>query len=161
LPYIKITDLGASSGDTTMSAKVINNIDLVKSWYVHFEKRDLNWIVSAFADDAILTVGDGDSEGSVAYGGRFVGIDQIKYYYTGRFLKADANPVAVIRPFCGFTNGVEQQFGRWVIMGGEIEDSRGDRSLIYKGKFLHVWSINPADGKIASLSMFFDAEAVL
>jgi ketosteroid isomerase-like protein len=142
-----------------MVAKASSILDLVKKWYADFEKRDFGAVVSIFADDAILTIGDGDSEGAVAYGGRFVGIEQIKYFYAGR-LNAGVHPLAVVRPYCAIP-GIEEQFGRWVFIGGEIHDSRSDRTPAYKGKFLHVWSINPADSKAASLSMFFDVDAVL
>lgn len=135
-----------------------DHLELVKSWYVHFENRDLDYIVSSFADDAIVTVGDGDSEGAVPYGGRFVGIQQIQHYYACRFMGPGLNPFGTIRPFCGLTAAgvLFQQFGRWVIVGAEITDTHSDHhTLIYRGNFLHVWSIN-STGKIASLSMYFD-----
>jgi hypothetical protein len=143
-----------------MVANVSSNLDLIKKWYVDFGNRDFDEVVSMFADDAILTIGDGDSEGAMAYGGRFVGIEQIKYFYAGRFMSAGVHPLAVVRPFCAIRT-LEQEFGRWVIIGSEIHDSRGDQTPVYKGKFLHVWSINPADRKVASLGMFFDVDAVL
>ena len=130
------------------------NMDLVMAWYQNFDQRDLDKVVGSFADNAIVIVGDGDSEGAVPYGGRFVGIEQIKRYYAGRFM--NTGTFGIIRPFCGITAGaVKQEFGRWVIIGSVIEDTHIDRSPIYRGNFLHVWSINPGD-KIASLSMYFD-----
>ncbi len=135
-----------------------DNLQLVKSWYDHFDRQDLDYVVASFADNAILIVGDGDSEAAVPYGGRFVGKKQIQHYYAGRFMKA-GHPFGVIRPFCGFANGMQHQFGRWVIIGGEIKDTRGDHTLVYQGHFLHVWSINPGDQKVASLSMYFDTGA--
>jgi len=132
------------------------HIQLVTNWYAHFDKHDLDYVVSVFADDAVLIVGDGDSEGAVPYGGRFVGIDQIRHYYAGRFMLAAGSSFGVIRPFCGLLDGIMRQFGRWVIVGAKIEDTTPDKtSSIYNGDFLHVWSFNP-DGKIASLSMYFD-----
>ena len=133
-----------------------DNLELVKKWYDHFDKRDLDYVVAVFADDAVQIVGDGDSEGAVPYGGRFVGIDQIRHYYAGRFMLA-GSPFGVIRPFCGILDGITRQFGRWVIVGAKIEDTGTDRKFIYKGDFLHVWSINP-HGKVASLSMYFDTD---
>ena len=134
-----------------------DHLALVKSWYVHFDNRDLDYIVDSFAENAIVTVGDGDSEGAVPYGGRFVGKKQLQHYYASRFMKAGVNPFGTIRPFCGIAAaGVFQQFGQWVIVGAEITDTHSDHTLIYRGKFLHVWSINPDDHKIASLSMYFD-----
>jgi hypothetical protein len=131
------------------------NMDLVDKWYDRFHHRDLDWVVGSFADDAIVIVGDGDSEGAVPYGGRFVGIEQIKHYYAGRFMKT-GGAFDIIRPFCGVTAPtVKQEFGRWVIIGSTIEDTLIDQSPIYRGNFLHVWSINPGGG-IASLSMYFD-----
>jgi hypothetical protein len=141
-----------------MVAKGSSNLDLVNKWYVDFRNRDFDAVVSVFADDAILTIGDGDSEGAVAYGGRFVGIEQIKYFYAVRFMNPGIHPLAVVRPECAITT-VEQEFGRWVIIGSEIHDRRSDLT-VYKGRFMHVWSINPADSKVASLSMFFDVDAV-
>jgi len=135
-----------------------DSMDLVRKWYAHFDKRDLDYVVSVFAHDAVLIVGDGDSEGAVPYGGRFVGIEQIKHYYAGRFMLAGGSPVGIIRPFCGLLSGMMQQFGRWVIVGAKIEDTTPDQAAVYNGNFLHVWSINP-DGKIASLSMYFDTGA--
>jgi hypothetical protein len=139
-----------------------DNLAMVRSWYEHFDKQDLNYIVSSFADDAIVIVGDGDSEGAVPYGGRFVGIQQIKHYYAGRFMKAGASSFVTLRPFCGITapGVVFQQFGRWVIVGAKITDTHADRSPIYHGDFLHVWSINPNDHKVASLSMYFDTGVI-
>jgi hypothetical protein len=134
------------------------NLDLVNNWYPHFDKQELDYVVSVFADDAILIVGDGDSEGAVPYGGRFAGIAQIKHYYAGRFMLAGASPFGIIRPFCGLADGIMREFGRWVIIGAKIEDTTPDRtSSIYKGDFLHVWSFNP-HGKVASLSMYFDTD---
>lgn len=136
------------------------NMDLVMEWYNNFDARDLDKVVAPFADNAILVIGAGDSEGAVPYGGRFVGIAQIKRYYAGRFV--NTGTFGLIRPFCGVVKGgVKQEFGRWVIIGSGIHDTHADadRSLVYDGNFLHVWSINPGDGKIASLSMYFDRAA--
>jgi ketosteroid isomerase-like protein len=135
-----------------------SNLDMIKKWQADFEKGDFAAVVSIFADDAIVTIGDGDSEAAVAYGGRFVGIEQIKYFYAGR-LNAGIHPLAVIRPFCIVEN-LEREFGRWVIIGGQIHDTRKDKTPVYKGQYMQVWSIN-ADRKVASLSMFFDVDAVL
>ncbi len=135
-------------------------LDMIKKWQADFTKGDYNAVVSVFADDAIVTIGDGDSEAAVAYGGRFVGIAQIKYFYAGRLnTAAGAHPQAVIRPFCIVEN-LEQEFDRWVIIGGQIHDSTKDKTPVYKGKYMQVWSINK-DNKVASLSMFFDVDAVL
>ena len=128
-----------------------DSLELVKNWYIHFDKRDLDYVVGVFADDAILIVGDGDSEGAVPYGGRFVGIDQIRHYYAGRFALATASPFGVLRPFCGISSGIMRQFGRWVIVGAKIEDTTPERAAIYNGDFLHVWSVN-TDGKICFTS---------
>jgi hypothetical protein len=141
-----------------MVASGSSNLDLIKKWHVDFEKRDFDAVVSIFADNAILTIGAGDSEGAVAYGGRFVGIEQIKYFYAGR-LNAGVQPLAVIRPFCLIAK-LEKEFGRWVLMGGEIHDSRKGQTL-YRGDYLHVWSINPAARKVASLCMYFDVNAIV
>jgi len=131
------------------------NMDLVMEWYNNFDHRDLDKVVGPFADNAILVIGAGDSEGAVPYGGRFVGIEQIKRYYATRFI--NTGTLALIRPFCGVvTGGVKQEFGRWVIIGSRITDTHVDQSSVYNGNFLHVWSINPGNGKIASLSMYFD-----
>jgi hypothetical protein len=137
-----------------------SNLDMIKKWQADFGKGDFNAVVSVFADDAIVTIGDGDSEGAVAYGGRFVGIEQIKYFYAGRLNAGGVHPRAIIRPFCA-VESLQQEFGRWVIIGGQIHDSSKDNTLVYKGQYMQVWSINPADRKVASLSMFFDLGAVL
>ena len=143
-----------------MVAKVSSNLEMIKKWYADFDRKDFNAVVSIFADDAILTIGAGDSEAAVAYGGRFVGIAQIKYFYAGR-LNANVHSFTVIRPRC-LAPGLEKEFGRWVIIGAEIHDSSGhDQKPVYRGPYLHVWSINPQDQKVASLSMFFDVDAVL
>jgi hypothetical protein len=71
---------------------------------------------------------------------------------------------AIMRPFCGITNGgggFKKEFVPWVIVGSDIEDTGGDRSPIYTGPFLHVWSFDKGDGRVTSLSMFFDNDAVL
>jgi hypothetical protein len=148
-----------SSGDTAMVAKVISNLEMIKKWYADFDRKDFDAVVSIFADDAILTIGAGDSETAVAYGGRFVGIAQIKYFYAGR-LNANAHPFTVIRPRC-LAPGLEKEFDRWVIIAAEIQDSGHDNKPVYQGPYLHVWSINPQDQKVASLSMFFDVDGKL
>jgi hypothetical protein len=147
-----------SSGDTAMVAKVSSNLEMIKKWYADFDKKDFNAVVSIFADDAILTIGAGDSEAAVAYGGRFVGIAQIKYFYAGR-LNPNVHSFTVIRPRC-LAPGLEKEFGRWVIIGAEIHDSGHDQKPVYQGHYMHVWSINK-DQKVASLSMFFDVDAVV
>jgi hypothetical protein len=146
-----------SSGDTAMVAS--SNLDMIKQWQADFTKGDYNAVVSVFADDAIVEIGDGDSEGAVAYGGRFVGIAQIKYFYAGRLGAGGVHPQAVIRPFCLVEN-LQQEFGRWVLIGGQIHDSGKDKTPVYKGQYMQVWSINK-HRKVASLSMFFDIDAVL
>ena len=136
-----------------MVAKV-SNLDMIKKWYADFDRKDFDAVVSIFARDAIVTIGAGDSEDAVPYGGRFVGIEQIKYFYAGR-LNAKAHTFTVIRPFC-LAPGLEKEFHRWIIIGAEIHDSSSaDQRPVYQGHYLHVWSINP-DQTVASLSMFFD-----
>jgi hypothetical protein len=152
---LKIADHWRFIRGATMS----KNLDLVNKWYNDFDNGDLDAVVSVYEDDAILIVGAGDSEGAVPYGGRFVGIDQIRDYYAWRFMKRSIKSGAVLRPFCGFADGFKKEYGHWIIVGGEIEDTHGDRSMIYKGKFLHVWSFDP-DGYVTSLSMFFDNDSV-
>ncbi len=136
-----------------------SNLDMVKKLQADFGKGDFNAVVSVFADDAVVTIGTGDSEAAVAYGGRFVGIAQIKYFYAGRLGAGGVHPQAVIRPFCIVEN-LQQEFGRWVIIGGQIHDS-SNKTPVYKGQYMEVWSINPKDSKVGSLRMFFDVDAVL
>ena len=142
-----------------MVANGSRKLELIRKWYADFEKRDFNAVVSIFADDAILTIGAGNSEAAVAYGGRFVGRAQIKYFYAGR-LNTSLHSSTVIRPRC-IVAKLEQEFDRWVIIGGEIHDSDHVKKPVYQGQYMHVWSINPKDYKVASLSMFFDVDAVL
>ena len=143
-----------------MATNVQTGLEFVKSWYVYFERRDIDWVVSSFTEDAIVTVGAGDSAGTVPYGGRFVGTEQIRYYYTTRFLRQELNPAGVIRPLCGMTGQLEREFDRWILIGGDIEDQQRSAS-VYRGKFLHVWSLTPERNKIASLDMYFDVAAAV
>ncbi len=139
------------------------NLDLVNKWYTHFDGGDLNAVISVFADDAILTVGAGDLEGAVPYGGRFVGIGQIRNYYAWRISMRTLTSGGLIRPFCGIVRGqgFEKEFGPWVIVGSDIEDTHMDRSAIYKGSFVHVWSFDTSDDSVTSLSMYFDTNVVM
>jgi hypothetical protein len=135
------------------------NLDLVNNWYPNFDKGDLDAVVSVYADDAILVVGAGDSEGAVPYGGRFVGISQIRHYYAWRFSLRTLKS-GILRPFCGVypKSGFQKEFGPWVIIGGDIEDTHGDRSPLYKGPYLHVWCFD-GHHKVTSLNMYFDNDA--
>ncbi len=140
------------------------NLDVVNKWYNDFDAGNLDAVVSVFADDAVLTVGAGDSEGAVPYGGCFLGIDQIRNYYAWRISLRTLKTGGMVRPYCGITvggGGFHKEFDPWVIVGSKIEDAGSDRSPLYKGPFLHVWSFDMDDGSVTSLSMYFDNEAVM
>jgi hypothetical protein len=141
------------------------HLDVVKKWYKDFDNGHLNDVVSVFTDDAIVTIGAGDSAGAVPYGGRFVGIKQIRNYYDWRISKRAHVAGGLLRPFCGFVHGgggpgFEQEFGPWVIAGSTIHDTGGDKSSIYQGAFLHVWSFD-ANGMVTSMTMYFDMRAIM
>jgi hypothetical protein len=139
-----------------MSAEATTaEIQSVMDWYEKFHASNLDGVVAPFTDNAILTIGAAESESYLPYGGRFVGKAQIKRYYAGRFMRPEGNPTQVIRPLCGLKPFM-QQFGRWILVGGTIKDTQVGGKVVYEGKYLHVWSVNPEDGKFASMSMFFD-----
>lgn len=132
------------------------NVERVKQWYKDFASLDLDKVVSIFAEDAVVTYGAGASSTAIDYPGQFVGIDEIRKFYAGRFSKGKR--FADIRPFCMLQPGMIAT-GRWVTVFSQIQDPPGSGSRGYTGPYVQVWSFDAPTGKVTSSDVFYDVDA--
>ena len=126
-------------------------VQLCNRFYTAFDKADLDGLVAVFTDDAVVEIGAGDSASAVDYSGVIRGRAAIRDYYGRRFGRGQVAS-APIRPFCG----LKKQpcvFFPWVVMSGEIRDELGDGTVLYKGEYLHVWTVDAHAEHVRCLSM--------
>jgi hypothetical protein len=128
----------------------------VAQWYADFKNLDLDKVVSIFSEDAVVTYGSGASDSAVEYSGRWVGTEEIRQYFAGRFSKG--MKIEDIRPFCALRPDMHE-FGRWVVANGQIQDAPTPGGINYQGNFVQVWSFDPATAQATSLDSFYDVDA--
>ena len=138
-----------------MSDQSQDAIELCHRFYAALDKSDLAGIVSVFAQDAMIEVGAGNSADAVAYSGVIRGITEIENYYRGR-LERGKHVAAPIRPFCSIIKR-PCVFLPWLVFSGEIHDTLHDGSELYKGKFLHVWTVDGEGKRIKNLDMHLES----
>jgi ketosteroid isomerase-like protein len=128
-------------------------IELCNRFYTEFKKSNLEGVVDLFADDAVVEVGAGGSAEAVAYSGVSRGRKEIRSYYQRRMARGETSS-APIRPECNIVLPPCIRWP-WIVFAGEIRDEKDGKEL-YKGKFLHVWTVDAQAKFIKALCMHLD-----
>ena len=136
-----------------MSGTDSENVKLCKQWYDAFKQRDLQALMALFTPDAKVTIGSGGSASAVDYAGSYEKA-RVKDHYEKRFADED-HTAAPLRPECIIIHP-PCEFGPWVVFSGNITDTLKSGKDIYRGAFLHVWTIDAAQKKIAALEMHLE-----